>query len=269
MERKAYVSGRFYEKNPNRLLRELEQLWPTPLPNVVPCLGAMVPHAGYVYSGKVAAQVYARLPRADVYVLLGPNHTGKGAPVALASAESWETPLGKVPIERAWAAAFLDACPSARWDDQAHVQEHSLEVQLPFLQKSGKEFSLVALAISTWDIGVLTQIGHALARTYTQQKKSALFLASSDMNHFADLKTTQRLDRLALDRVEALDPEGLMHVVMQEEISMCGVAPAAVLLIAAKALGAKKSSCIAYATSADASGDTERVVGYAGVLVSA
>jgi AmmeMemoRadiSam system protein B len=267
MERKARVAGRFYEQEPDSLLAELEHLWPKPLPPVVPCIGAMVPHAGYMYSGKVAAQVYARLPQADVYVLLGPNHTGHGAPVAVATAGHWETPLGAVPIYLPLAQALLKHCPLAQWDDQAHRDEHSLEVQLPFLQKSGHEFSIVCVAISTWDMGVLTKVGQALAQAISSMREKVCILASSDMNHFENLEITQRLDHMALERMEALDPQGLINVVTQEDISMCGAGPMAALLVAAMELGAVQCKCVAYATSAEASGDTDRVVGYAGMLV--
>jgi MEMO1 family protein len=267
MERKARVAGKFYAEDPGELLRELEGLWPHPAPTVVPCLGAMVPHAGYGYSGKVAAEVYARLPQAKVYVLLGPNHTGRGGVVAVASEGHWETPLGPVRVNGAWVQAFLNRCPDAAADDRAHRDEHALEVQLPFLQKSGQDFSVLCITLGTWNMRILSNVGEALAQTMMASSEQAVVLASSDMNHFEDLETTRRLDRLALERVEALDPEGLMAVVGREDISMCGAGPTAAMLVAARALGATRCDRVAYATSAEASGDTQRVVGYAGVIV--
>jgi AmmeMemoRadiSam system protein B len=267
MERKARVAGKFYPEDPGELLRELESLWPKPAPALIPCLGALVPHAGYVYSGKVAAQVYARLPQHPVYVLLGPNHTGRGAAVAVAGEGHWETPLGPVRINGSWAHEFLSRCPDATWDDRAHQDEHALEVQLPFLQKSGHEFSVLCITLGTWNLRVLAGVGQALSQIMLASPGQALLLASSDMNHFEDVETTRRLDRLALERVEALDPEGLMEVVAREDISMCGAGPAAAMLVAARALGARHTERVAYATSAEVSGDTRRVVGYAGVIV--
>jgi len=239
MDRKACVAGKFYEEDPGELMRELDRLWPRPAPTVIPCLGAMVPHAGYVYSGGVAAQVYARLPQAKVYILLGPNHTGRGPAVAVAGEGHWETPLGPVRVNDVWAHEFLNRCPDAERDDRAHRQEHALEVQLPFLQKSGNDFSVICITLGTWNMRVLASVGAALAQTLRALPDPAILLASSDMNHFKDLETTRRLDRLALERVEALDPEGLMEVVAREDISMCGAGPVAAMLVAARALGAK------------------------------
>lgn len=267
MDRKARVAGTFYEKDPRELRRELARLWPDPAPPVTPCLGALVPHAGYIYSGRVAAEVYARLPQAKVFILLGPNHTGKGGAVAVAGEGHWETPLGQVRVNGAWANEFLSRCPDAVWDDRAHRDEHALEVQLPFLQKIGQDFSVLCITLGTWDMHVLARVGTALAQVMQAGPEQAVMLASSDMNHFADLETTRRLDQLALARVEALDPEGLMAVVEREDISMCGAGPVAAMLVAARVLGAKHGRRVAYATSAEASGDTQRVVGYAGVMV--
>jgi AmmeMemoRadiSam system protein B len=267
MERKPRVAGKFYSEDPGDLLRELDDLWPHPAPAVIPCLGALVPHAGYIYSGKVAAQVYARLPQAKVFVLLGPNHTGRGATIAVASEGNWETPLGPVRVNGGWAHEFLSRCPNAVWDDRAHRDEHALEVQLPFLQKSGHDFSVLCISLGTWNMRVLAGVGEALAQIMLASPEQAVLLASSDMNHFEDLETTRRLDRLALERVEALDPEGLMEVVAREDISMCGAGPVAAMLVAARALGARHCERVAYATSAETSGDTQRVVGYAGVIV--
>jgi MEMO1 family protein len=267
MNRKAQFAGKFYESSPEALQKQLEAIWPATPPTVAPCLGALVPHAGYGYSGRVAAQVYARLPQAQVYVLLGPNHTGHGEAIAVATAGRWETPLGSVRINSHWAGEFLNHCPEAKWDDEAHEGEHSLEVQLPFLQKSGNSISIVCIALSTWDVELLGRVGKALADTARVMYEKTIFLASSDMNHFADLETTRRLDRLALSRFVALDPAALLKVVEKENISMCGAAPAAAMLFAAQRLGATACDAIAYATSAEASGDTQRVVGYAGMIV--
>jgi MEMO1 family protein len=269
MTRAAVVAGSFYEQDPARLRRQLDQVWPKPAPKCVDCLGAIVPHAGYVYSGHTAAEVYARLKPAETYFLLGPNHTGRGAAVAVASDQAWETPLGTVPVDAVAARRLLDLCAFAREDDQAHRREHSLEVQLPFLQKLGGEPRIVAVCLGTWDLPVLRAVGEAVAETARTSGRRCLVLASSDMNHFEDLVRTRRLDELALARIRALDPDGLIEVVTREEISMCGAGPAAVLLTAALALGAKRAEVVAYTTSAEASGDTDRVVGYAGVLLQA
>jgi AmmeMemoRadiSam system protein B len=267
MTRTAVVAGTFYEQDPARLRRQLDRVWPDPAPRCEDCLGALVPHAGYLYSGRTAAQVYARLRPAETYFLLGPNHTGRGAKVAVASAQAWETPLGTVPVDAEAARRVLERCSFAQEDDRAHHREHSLEVQLPFLQRLGGEPRIVAVSLGTWELPVLRAVGEAVAEAVRCSGRRCLVLASSDMNHFETLGRTRHLDELALARLRALDPEGLIEVVTREEISMCGAGAAAALLVAALALGAVRAEVVAYATSAEASGDTDRVVGYAGVLV--
>jgi MEMO1 family protein len=267
MARAAAVAGTFYEQDPTRLRRELDELWPDPPPDRVPALGAMVPHAGYIYSGRTAAQVYARLEPAQTYILLGPNHTGRGPAVAVASAQPWLTPLGSVPVAADVTQAIRSGCPQAREDDLAHLREHALEVQLPFLQRTEKNFSIVAVTLGTWEVPILRALGEAVAKAVRACPRRCLVLASSDLNHFENERRTQQLDRLALARVEALDPEGLIAVVTREEISMCGAGPAAAMLFAAKALGATRALIVDHTTSAATSGDAERVVGYGGVIV--
>jgi AmmeMemoRadiSam system protein B len=184
----------------------------------------------------------------------------------MAPGQDWETPLGRVAVDPL-AQDFLARCPTAREDGVPHEQEHSLEVQLPFLQKMNHPFSIVPIVLGTWDLGVLKKIGACLAESILGSKKRICLLASSDMNHFEDLERTRRLDHMALEKVLALDPEGLMRVVEAEDISMCGAAPAAAMLFAAKLLGAQTAELADYGTSADTSGDEERVVGYAGVII--
>lgn len=265
--RSAVVSGSFYEQDAARLRRQLDRLWPDPAVEEEDCLGAVVPHAGYVYSGRTAARVYARLKPAETYFLLGPNHTGLGAPVAVASARPWETPLGTVPVDEEAARQLLTRCDVAREDDRAHLREHSLEVQLPFLQRLGGRPRIVAVCLGTWELSVLRAVGSAVAEIVRTLGRRCLVLASSDMNHFANLKRTLRLDELALERVRALDPAGLLEVVTREEISMCGAGAVAALLAAGQVLGATRAEVVDHTTSAEASGDTDRVVGYAGVLL--
>lgn len=267
MSRPPAVAGAFYPADARDLRTAVEALWPRPSPPRCRVLGALAPHAGYVYSGRVAAAVYARIQPAATYVLLGPNHTGQGAPVAVASARPWRTPLGSVRRDDALAEAFLRACPLAQEDDAAHGREHSLEVQLPFLQVQDEAFEILCVALGTWRPDAVGMVGEALAEVLGEEPGRAVLVASSDMNHFADLETTRRLDELALARAEALDPEGLLEVVARHGISMCGVGPAAAMLTAARRLGAKRVERVGYATSAEAAGDTRRVVGYAGLLV--
>lgn len=269
MIRKPVVAGTFYKAEAEELRSQMESLWPQPRPQTHPCLAAMVPHAGYMYSGRVAAGVYARLEPAATYILIGPNHTGRGERVALAAEDAWETPLGRVPIDKKLSQEILSGCEFIREDNLAHREEHSLEVQLPFLQMMGQAVSIVGLLIGTWDMKIIQGLGTAVAQAVRRAGRKAVILASSDMNHFENLEQTRRRDHLALQKVLALDPDGLMEIVRRENISMCGAAPAAAMLIAARELGAQTAAIVDYSTSAEACGDEERVVGYAGVVVMA
>jgi hypothetical protein len=217
----------------------------------------MVPHAGYIYSGGVAAATYtsARLSRRAV--VLGPNHTGAGEPIAVCDRGSWLLPLGEVPIDEELAAA--------RVDERAHRREHSLEVQIPFLQHLVPELTFVPVCVGTLALRPLLDLGRALADAIRAASAEVMIVISSDMSHYIPAAEAKRLDHKALDRVLALDPGGLHDVVVGEWISMCGIAPAVAGLEAARRLGAREARLIAYANSGDRNGDYRSVVGYAGV----
>lgn len=269
--RQPAVAGRFYPRKPEALTRDLEQyLGPDPAAaeKITGALGCVVPHAGYVYSGHVAGAVYRRLPPRSSYVILCPNHTGRGAPVAIMSGGAWLTPLGKVSIDAALAAAVRQSCHLVMEDAAAHEEEHSLEVQLPFLQQLWKDFSFVPIAIGVGGYAVLESLGRGLAQAARTTQKEFLTIASSDMNHYEPDGVTRAKDRRAIDKILALDPQGLYDVLRREDISMCGYGPTIAMLTGAKELGASRAELIKYATSADTSGDRSAVVGYAGIIVS-
>jgi AmmeMemoRadiSam system protein B len=230
-----------------------------------PALGLLVPHAGYIYSGAVAGATFASAAIPDRVIVLGPNHTGLGrARAALSPAEAWRTPLGLVPRDAPVCEA-LAATPGIAPDAAAHAREHSLEVELPFLQRVNPGFSLAALCLahlSYPECEALAAVVAAAAR-----EAGALVVASSDMSHFLPAAAARAADHRALEPLLALDAEGLYRRVHEEEISMCGIIPAVVMLLAARALGARSAELIRYAHSGEVSGDDERVVGYAGVVV--
>jgi hypothetical protein len=267
------VAGQFYPSNPNRLRREIES-FVQPGEEKIRALGCVVPHAGYMYSGHVAGAVYARLELPRRFVILCPNHTGAGEPLAIMSRGCWLTPLGEASIDEALAEAIKQEFKLLRDDDVAHSREHALEVQLPFLQQMVPEFTFVPIVVGTGRLELLTELGSSLARalqplTSTDgSKRDVLIIASSDMNHYEGDERTRVKDRMAIDRVLALDAAGLWETVQREQISMCGYGPAVVMLTAARALGADKAELVKYATSADISGDRDWVVGYAGMIVS-
>jgi len=269
--RSPAVAGRFYPAQAEALAREVdEHLVSSPRPEKAEkALGCVVPHAGYMYSGHVAGAVYARLPARSSCIVLGPNHAGRGAPLATMASGEWLTPLGAVPIDTELARAVRHLCHLVMEDAAAHAHEHSLEVQLPFLQRAFGTFSFLPIAIGTGAYAALESLGHALARVVREASQAPLLIASSDMNHYEPDDVTRVKDRKAIDKILALDPQGLFQVVRREDISMCGYAPTVAMLTAAKDLGGREAQLVKYDTSATSSGDTSAVVGYAGIIVSA
>jgi len=226
-----------------------------------------VPHAGYIYSGHVAGAVYARLDLPRRCILMCPNHTGVGHPVAIMSTGAWETPLGQAPIDSKLAADLKQRFPLLGEDAEAHRAEHGAEVQLPFLQARNPDCTFVPIALGTSRFEVLQALGVAIAEAVQAVGEPVLLIASSDMNHYENDTITRAKDQKAIERILVMDAHGLYDVVMNEDISMCGFGPTVVMLTAARRLGATGTELVRYATSGDVSGDRERVVGYAGILV--
>lgn len=260
------VAGRFYPSDPHVLISDLRSyLSPQTVPSLA--LGCVAPHAGYIYSGSVAGAVYAQLQIPQRIIILCPNHTGKGRPLAIMSSGTWETPLGQVPIDTSLADALTKEFPLLSEDADAHRSEHAIEVELPFLQACRRDFTFVPIALGTGQFEILQNLGEAVANVIQGQAEEILIIASSDMNHYESDAVTRIKDHKAIERIMALDPRGLFDVVMREEISMCGFGPTVAMLTAAKRLGATSAELIKYATSGDVSGDHEMVVGYAGIAV--
>ncbi len=269
MLRRPAVAGHFYPADPETLRRDLREMTGGRRPPADPGgIAVMVPHAGYIYSGRVAAATYTAVRLPGRAVILCPNHTGDGEPIAVMDDGAWESPLGPVPIDAPLAAAILSRCPEASVDESAHRREHALEVQIPFLQYLLGDLRFVPICVGTLRLPVLLGLGQAVAEAIRDGGGEALVVMSSDMSHYVPVAEAEAKDRKAIDRVLALDPEGLHHVVLEEGISMCGVAPAVAGLEAARRLGAREARLIAYATSGDRSGDYRSVVGYAGVAIT-
>jgi AmmeMemoRadiSam system protein B len=268
MIRQPAVSGHFYPDEPQELSRQVQSF--TTLPPDEPrhrAVACLVPHAGYKYSGHVAGAVYARLELPRRFILIGPRHFPRGAAQAILSEGAWRTPLGRAEIDAALASELKHACPALVEDGVAHRTEHALEVQLPFLQALAGDFSFVPIALGTVHFPALESLGKALAEVVARQREPVLIVASSDMNHYESDEITRRKDKIAIDRILALDAPGLYDAVRRESISMCGYGPAVSMLIAARLLGAQRAELVRYATSADISGDRDQVVGYAGIIV--
>ena len=261
------VAGLFYPANPESLERDVRGFLPEGAESEK-AFGAIVPHAGYVYSGPVAGAVYARMEIPRRVVIVCPNHTGRGAPAAMDPSESWQTPLGEVPLARPLAERLRELAPRVTEDSEAHRREHSLEVQLPFLKVLRPDVEIVPLCLREPSFSLCREVGEAFARVAGEEKEAPLLLASSDMNHYESRAVGRAKDDLALERIEALDPEGLFGTVLDRSISMCGFLPATALLVAARAAGASRARVVARRDSGDETGDASSVVGYAGVLVT-
>jgi AmmeMemoRadiSam system protein B len=267
MKRKPAVAGAFYSSSPKELKAHVASLMAEGQERKR-AIAAMSPHAGLMYSGGVAGLVYSAMEPPASFVLLGPNHTGMGDKVAMMAEGSWELPTGSLEIDNTLADTIASITPAVTRDDSAHMYEHSLEVQLPFIIESAPEARIVPIAIMSATLDELMELGRAVASAVREAKYPVVVVASTDMSHFISDKEARELDQHALDRVLDLDPEGLYRTVLEEGITMCGFMPTVAMLSASRELGAKRAELLRYATSAEVSGDFDKVVGYAGVLIS-
>jgi hypothetical protein len=266
MIRPPAVAGQFYSSNPNELAQAVDAFL-SPKVEKKRALGCVVPHAGYIYSGHVAGALYSALEIPARLILIGPRHFPRGESLAILSEGSWTTPLGEAKIDSALAAELKHEVPRVREDMVAHEKEHSLEVQIPFLQRIRGDFQFVPIVLGTDRYGVLEELGHAVGKVAAAQREPVLVVASSDMNHYESDAITRVKDERAIARVLALDPRGLYDTVRAEEITMCGIAAAVVMLVAVRDMGATNAELARYATSGDINGDRDRVVGYAGIVI--
>jgi len=268
MIRRPAVAGSFYPAGEAALRSELEALTAGGrVPDGPPPRALLVPHAGYVYSGRIAARTYLSGPLPERFIVLGPNHTGEGEPIAVQSEGAWRTPLGDAPIDEPLAAAVLAEAGRARIDAAAHRREHSIEVQVPFLQHLAPASRFVPICVGTHRLDALLELGRGLAGVIGACADPVTLVLSSDMTHYEPADEVERRDRPALERILALDPEGLWHAVRDGGITMCGVAPAVAGLEAARRLGAGTATLVAYGHSGQTNGDLTSVVAYAGVNV--
>ena len=267
MLRPPAVAGRFYPSDPGELTAAIKQ-YAIIEANEAPAhaKACLVPHAGYMYSGHVAGAVYGRMALPKKVLILGVRHYPRGEQAAILSSGAWATPLGNAPIDEALAAALRAECPLLKEDSVAHAAEHSLEVQVPFLQVLQPGFSFVPVALGTVRYEDLVAVGEAIGRVLANSSEEVLLLTTSDLNHYEDDATTRVKDANAIERILALDARGLYDACRNQSISMCGLGPTVAMLMALQALGGAHAHLIKYATSADVSGDFNAVVGYAGML---
>jgi AmmeMemoRadiSam system protein B/AmmeMemoRadiSam system protein A len=266
MIRQPVVAGVFY---PAETL-ELEAMIKSMVnPEVVKeeVIGLVSPHAGYIYSGPVAGATISRVILKDTIIILGPNHTGLGAPFSIMTEGKWQTPLGDVEIDTELAQKLLSASMYLQTDILAHEREHSIEVQLPFLQYFKKNIKIVPIVLAPAAGEIYKEIGNEIARVIGESGKGVIIIASSDMTHYENQASVQRKDKLAIDAILKLEADELISRIARSNITMCGYGPVATLISAAKAMNARRAELVRYQTSGDISGEYASVVGYAGIII--
>lgn len=226
----------------------------------------ILPHAGYIYSGRTACRTLSQVTVPQKTILIGPNHKGFGSDFAVFCRGEWLTPLGQVPVASDLAMSLLECSHDLQSDEEAHGPEHSLEVLIPFLQVKNPSVQIVPLIVGTLDLGLAREVALAIGGMLSIKKEEFLLVISNDMSHYESDDATRKKDRYALDAIENLDAEALVQRVKKHRITMCGFVPVYMLLVMKEALGIKSAALIDYTTSAEATGDTERVVGYAGFI---
>lgn len=275
--RQPAVAGQFYEGAREGLLKQIEWCYRHPVgPGKVPevgkgprrLVGLVSPHAGYMYSGPVAAHGFVEVAAEgspESFVILGPNHHGLGSGVSLRSSGKWRTPLGEVTVDGSLAREILKHSDLIDDEEEAHLHEHSIEVQLPFLQHLFGEFRFVPICMMMQDWRTALEVGRAVGEACSG--KDVLVIASTDFTHYESHERAVSRDRRAIEKILKLDGRGLVEVVEEEGISMCGYGPVAAMLEAARRMGATSARLLKYATSGDTSGFKGEVVGYASIGV--
>ena len=267
MTRRPFVAGQFYPSGADRLRETIASLI-DPAASPRKAFAVVAPHAGYVYSGPVAGAVFASVEVPGTCVILGPSHRGIDSLFAIQARGSWLTPLGESRIDEPLASGILARSALVEENEAAHRAEHSLEVELPFIQYFRPDAAIVPIIVSPEaGYGDLEALGRALAEAIRKDGREILIAASTDMSHYVSQKTAEKKDMTAIRKVLDLDPAGLFETVVSERISMCGFQPTTAALVASLGLGAKGAELVRYATSGDASGDYSQVVGYAGIRV--
>jgi len=267
MSRKPVVAGQFYPASPSQLKAMIEQLVDEKGAKE-DVIGLVSPHAGYIYSGPVAGAVISRIKFKDTFIIMGPNHTGRGKPLSIMTQGTWETPLGEVEIDSELGKQILAASSHLQEDSVAHQYEHSLEVQLPFLQYFKPDIKIVPIVLSYSSGATYKEIGKGIAKAVKGLNKEVVIIASTDMTHYEPHPSAQRKDTQAIEAILDLNEDELLKRVDELNISMCGYAPTVSLISAAKELGATGAELVKYQTSGDTSGDYSSVVGYAGIIIT-
>ena len=266
MYRSPIASGSFYPGNQEELESVLKTLMED-CPQRQKALGAISPHAGYVYSGRVMGSVFSRIEVPETVVILAPNHTGRGASFSVWPEGPWRTPLGDTSIDEELVNEILNRCELIEKDKVAHQNEHSAEVILPFLQYRNPQVKIVVIVVRSGNFEDLSTVGKSIGDALNKIRPDTLVVASSDMTHYESQQSADKKDKSAIAEIVALREEGLYRVVREQCISMCGVSPVISMMVCSKERDAAKAELIKYETSGEASGDYKQVVGYAGIIV--
>ncbi len=268
--RSPAVAGMFYAATKEELTQQIKgcfehKLGPKEKFSSENIVGAIVPHAGYTFSGPVAAHVYKAIQDYDIdtFIIFGPNHTGLGSPISIMTEGEWLTPLGSVEINSDLADEIANNSKDSVADELAHLREHSIEVQLPFLQYIKKNFSFVPIAFMRQDLEVAKNLGEAIAAVC--KDKNVMIIASSDFTHYEPKDVAEKKDRKAIEHIINLDPDGFFEEVQENHLSICGYGPILTAMCTLEKLGLKKASLLKYATSGDVRKMPD-VVGYASII---
>lgn len=267
--RQPAVAGQFYPSSEKSLKKQINEFIKENITKQ-DAIACMLPHAGYIYSGRVAVETVSGINIKDTVVLLGPNHTGCGKKFSIMCQGSWQTPLGNIKINAELAKKILHASDILEDDSLAHLHEHSLEVELPILQYFKNDFNIVPITILSNETSVLKKLGIDIANAMQNANlnNSTMIIASSDMTHYEPEKIAFDKDNAAIKAILELNEDKLTEKVRGLNITMCGYAPVVAMIAAAKTLGAKNAKLIKYQTSAEVTGDKSSVVGYAGIVIT-
>ena len=273
--REPAVSGIFYPKDPNELDSNLQSLFKDPNfgPGKLPpsnsnerIYGMVCPHAGYMYSGAVAANGYYEVSSSkfESAIIIGPNHYGLGSDIALMNNGSWKTPLGEISIDTELSHEIYQNCKIVNVDELAHSRDHCIEVQLPFLQYIREEFKIVPIILVNQDKNTCLKLSNGIYEVI--KDKNFLLIASSDLTHYESNSQAHEKDNLLISSILSLDIEAFYSVLFSFNVTACGYGAIATVMEISKKLGAKKGKLLKYATSGDIAGDTKSVVGYSSIL---
>lgn len=263
--RNPTVAGQFYPRDPKGLEIEISGYFEDLEISQQNIFGAVIPHAGYMFSGPVAAYAFAQLPKADTYIILGPNHTGLGSAVAV-SQDTWSTPLGDVETDKdlgkSLAGTIMDI------DETAHMYEHSIEVQLPFLQyRFGNDFKALPICMGLQDEETALEVGNVISSVIQKSDKKVVIIASSDFTHYEPEIVARDTDKYLIESIQKMDVSEFYRRRAERSATACGYGPISAMLTATKSLGGKKGKLLKYGTSADITGDSSAVVGYAAIVI--